>query len=204
MAVHVLKLADKWYYEVSSAKTIEGRLGKDKFLKIKVGDEICFIRAYTPEIYVSTYVTAVRAYPSFEEMLKAEGLEKVLPGVDSVEEGIKVYRQFYTEEDEKTYGVLAFEFQCTGGGTRHATLEEMKDAIEALEARNEERKKALKSATPKKASAYRQTITQNKEAIDVYTRAVESSVDPVYVITPAMLNEFQQEEKAAARQALFW
>ncbi|XP_050255768.1 uncharacterized protein LOC126701599 isoform X7 [Quercus robur] len=40
-------------------------------------------------------------------MLGAESLAKVLPGVETIEEGIQIYRNFYTEEREKTNGVLA-------------------------------------------------------------------------------------------------
>ena len=39
-----------------------------------------------------------------------EKLEKVLPNVNSVTEGINVYRQYYTEEMEKQNGVIAIRF----------------------------------------------------------------------------------------------
>ncbi|XP_061947366.1 uncharacterized protein LOC133670769 isoform X2 [Populus nigra] len=39
--------------------------------------------------------------------LQAESLEKVLPGVKTVEEGVKIYRKFYAEEKEVSNGVLA-------------------------------------------------------------------------------------------------
>jgi hypothetical protein len=40
-------------------------------------------------------------------MLQAEIISNVLPDISSIEEGVKVYRKFYTEEREKSYGVLA-------------------------------------------------------------------------------------------------
>lgn len=40
-------------------------------------------------------------------MLEAENLSQVLPGVKSTEEGIEIYRKFYTEEKERSNGVLA-------------------------------------------------------------------------------------------------
>ncbi|CAK9184860.1 unnamed protein product [Ilex paraguariensis] len=40
-------------------------------------------------------------------MLQAESLAKVLPGVETVEEGVKIYRKFYSLEKEKSNGVLA-------------------------------------------------------------------------------------------------
>jgi WD40 repeat protein len=44
-------------------------------------------------------------------MIESEGLERVLPGVSSLKEGVDVYRQFYTEEDEKVYGVVAITIE---------------------------------------------------------------------------------------------
>ncbi|MBA0736610.1 hypothetical protein Gogos_010145, partial [Gossypium gossypioides] len=59
----------------------------------------------------------VHYYASFFEMLEAESLAKVLPGVKTIDEGnnpvilsrggVQVYRKFYTEEKEKTNGVVA-------------------------------------------------------------------------------------------------
>ena len=44
-------------------------------------------------------------------MLEREGIERVLPGVHNIEEGVRIYRQFYTEEEEKNYGVVAIEIE---------------------------------------------------------------------------------------------
>ncbi|KAG4945161.1 hypothetical protein JHK87_041168 [Glycine soja] len=74
-------------------KTIEGR--------IKSGNLILFNKSVVFE------VQGVRRYPTFFAMLEAESLGKVLPGVESSEEGVKVYRRFYTEEKEQANGVLA-------------------------------------------------------------------------------------------------
>ncbi|CAH2055213.1 unnamed protein product [Thlaspi arvense] len=52
-------------------------------------------------------VQDVRQYTSFSEMLRVEGLAKVLPGVESIEEGVGVYRNFYPQEKERMNGVVA-------------------------------------------------------------------------------------------------
>ncbi|XP_052172329.1 uncharacterized protein LOC127788256 isoform X2 [Diospyros lotus] len=49
----------------------------------------------------------VHRYASFSEMLEAESLSKVLPGVETIEEGVQIYRKFYSEEKERSNGVLA-------------------------------------------------------------------------------------------------
>ncbi|ONI29463.1 hypothetical protein PRUPE_1G199500 [Prunus persica] len=52
-------------------------------------------------------VQDIRSYSSFSEMMEAEGLSKVLPGVETIEQGVQIYRKFYTEEKERSNGVLA-------------------------------------------------------------------------------------------------
>ncbi|ESW22447.1 hypothetical protein PHAVU_005G154600 [Phaseolus vulgaris] len=82
-------------------KTIEGRCASGKYNRIKSGNLILFNKSVVFE------VQGVRRYPTFLAMLEAESLGKVLPGVESAEEGVKVYRRFYTEEQEHENGVLA-------------------------------------------------------------------------------------------------
>ncbi|KAG2371211.1 uncharacterized protein HKW66_Vig0213850 [Vigna angularis] len=82
-------------------KTIEGRCASGKYNRIKSGNLILFNKSVVFE------VQGVRRYPTFFAMLEAESLGKVLPGVESGEEGVKVYRRFYTEEQEHENGVLA-------------------------------------------------------------------------------------------------
>ena len=86
-------------------KKVEGRLYDEKRQKLQVGDVIVF------EGKLRVKVKALRRYASFKEMLEKEGLENVLPNVGSIEEGIKIYRQFYDEEREKKYGVVAIEVE---------------------------------------------------------------------------------------------
>ncbi|XP_019436532.1 PREDICTED: uncharacterized protein LOC109342923 isoform X1 [Lupinus angustifolius] len=82
-------------------KTIEGRCASGKYRRIELGNLILVNKSVVFE------VQGLRKYPTFYDMLEAESLEKVLPGVESVEEGVKVYRRFYTEEKEQENGVLA-------------------------------------------------------------------------------------------------
>ncbi|KAK7261643.1 hypothetical protein RIF29_27959 [Crotalaria pallida] len=81
-------------------KTIEGRCASSKYSRVELGNLILINKSVVFE------VKGVRRYPTFSDMLEAESLGKVLPGVESVEEGVKVYRRFYTEEKERANGVL--------------------------------------------------------------------------------------------------
>ncbi len=82
-------------------KIVEGRLGKDKYLDLKKGDKILFNKILEIEI------EKVIKYSSFREMLLFEGLKNVVPKAQTMEEGEKIYYQFYSKEDEQKYGVLA-------------------------------------------------------------------------------------------------
>ncbi|KAF5733908.1 hypothetical protein HS088_TW16G00349 [Tripterygium wilfordii] len=70
-------------------------------LRIESGSSILFNKCVVHE------VQEVRRYASFHEMLESEGLAKVLPGVKTTDRGVQVYRNFYTEEKERSNGVLA-------------------------------------------------------------------------------------------------
>ncbi|XP_010463786.1 PREDICTED: uncharacterized protein LOC104744426 isoform X2 [Camelina sativa] len=82
-------------------KTVEGRCAVGDYMRISSGAFILFNKCLLLE------VQDVHHYTSFSEMLRLEGLAKVLPGVESIEEGVKVYRNFYSEEKERLNGVVA-------------------------------------------------------------------------------------------------
>lgn len=82
-------------------KTIEGRCAGGDYNRIGSGALILFNKCLVLE------VKEVRSYGSFSDMLKAESLEKVLPGVKTIEEGVQVYRRFYSEDKERSNGVIA-------------------------------------------------------------------------------------------------
>ncbi|XP_076910774.1 uncharacterized protein LOC143568509 isoform X2 [Bidens hawaiensis] len=87
-------------------KTIEGRCagGANRF---EAGSLILFNKCLLLQ------VEDVHRYASFSDMLAAEGLDKVLPGVETIKEGVQIYRKFYTEEREKSNGVLAIRIKQT-------------------------------------------------------------------------------------------
>jgi ASC-1-like (ASCH) protein len=89
-------------------KTIEGRLNKTWRQKVEVGDHIIIKNDNETEEF-ETVVIGVRRYKTFQDLLEKEALGLVLPGTKSVEEGIRIYRQFYSREKEKELGVVAIE-----------------------------------------------------------------------------------------------
>ncbi|KAL7106216.1 hypothetical protein ACP275_07G098300 [Erythranthe tilingii] len=82
-------------------KTVEGRCAVGNYERIQSGHLLLFNKCLILE------VQDVRYYSSFHDMLEMESLAKVLPGVPSIEEGVQIYRNFYSEEKERSNGVIA-------------------------------------------------------------------------------------------------
>lgn len=104
---------------VAGRKTVEGRLAKGKFLNFKPGDLVKLRKdVYENGELVASYedqarsrITKVEKYPSFREMLETVGYEKAIPRAASLEEALRDYRKFYSEDDEAEFGVLAIHFE---------------------------------------------------------------------------------------------
>ena len=56
-------------------------------------------------------VVKVTKYKSFREMIEANGLENVLPGVLTVDDGEEVYRKWYSKKLEDEFGVVGIEIE---------------------------------------------------------------------------------------------
>jgi ASC-1-like (ASCH) protein len=88
---------------LSGNKTIEGRLNKGKFKKIKVGD---LLRINN---FSNFRVVGKNNYKFFRELLEKEGFKNVIPDKGNIEEAIGVYNKFYSSTQEEEFGVVAFK-----------------------------------------------------------------------------------------------
>ncbi len=91
-------------------KTVEGKVNKPKYAHIKKGDIIKFVSSTLPKKTCFCKVKDRVSYESFKHMLEGEGLQNCLPGLSTIEEGIRVYHSFpgYAT-DELIYQVAAFK-----------------------------------------------------------------------------------------------
>ena len=96
---------------LSGQKTVEGRLNKGKFWALKVGDFLQF-----DDTGEQVKVVNLTLYPSFQEMFESEGLKHIVPDIKTIEQGIAVYRKFYSIEQEKEFWVLAIEMKKEESG----------------------------------------------------------------------------------------
>ncbi|XP_071727794.1 uncharacterized protein, partial [Rutidosis leptorrhynchoides] len=81
--------------------TVEGRCASAVYNRIDSGSLVLFNKCLLLQ------VEDVHRYSSFSIMLASEGLDKVLPGVETIKQGTQIYRKFYSEEKEKLEGVIA-------------------------------------------------------------------------------------------------
>jgi ASC-1-like (ASCH) protein len=44
-------------------------------------------------------------------MLEKEEIKQILPGIDNIDDGIKIYRRYYSEATESQLGALAIHIQ---------------------------------------------------------------------------------------------
>ena len=110
--VYKKHLSEPWFSLISLGnKTVEGRLNKGEFAKMKVGDVIEWHNDDFLPRSVLTEITEIVKYPSFESYLETEGLDKCLPGMPSLEHGLSVYYKYFSKDDESTYGINAIKLK---------------------------------------------------------------------------------------------
>jgi ASC-1-like (ASCH) protein len=105
---HRINVQNPWFdYIKEGKKKIEGRINKGLFKILKKDD---IVKIVNNKESVKVIIKKIVHYDSFEDYLSTEGLSKTLPGIKSITDGIAIYRQFYTEQQEKE-GILAIHFK---------------------------------------------------------------------------------------------
>jgi ASC-1-like (ASCH) protein len=106
-------LSEPWVSLVSvGAKTVEGRKNKGRFKDMKVGDLVIWENSdFSQKRTVITKIIKKVEYRTFREYLEREGLNKCLPSIYRIEQGIDMYYNYYTKEEEEAYGVVAIHIE---------------------------------------------------------------------------------------------
>lgn len=105
-----LTVAEPWFSHIqSSKKKIEGRLYRGRYKKLSLGNIV--VGNSDGSIVITRKIISLKRYHSFKELLENEGLENTLPGINTIKDGVKVYRHFYSADDELEHGVLAIELE---------------------------------------------------------------------------------------------
>ena len=87
-------------------KPVEGRKASPDYTKIEVSDTIEF---FCGNESFQAQVVGINRYSSLEVYLENETLERALPGVSSIDEGVKIYLQWSTKEQIKKHGFLGIQ-----------------------------------------------------------------------------------------------
>ena len=106
-----LHVSEPWFSLIGRGeKSIEGRLKKNFFESMQVGEMIEFYNE-NQEGVIAKKIAKLSGHSSFEEMMNTVGVEKILPGIEAVSRGIMVYRKFYSEDNEKSFGVIGIHLE---------------------------------------------------------------------------------------------
>jgi len=109
MAIFNIHCEDPWFsYIREGIKPVEGRKNTHTYQKIGVGDQISFSNG--KDSFIAN-VIEIREYRSIEDYLEDVTLEKALPGVKTIQEGLNIYYQWSTEEKIRQYGFLGIFIQ---------------------------------------------------------------------------------------------
>ena len=106
-------LSEPWFSLIKlGIKTCEGRLNKGDFLKMKVNDTIKFFNEdFTFKRSYSVKITKITKYNTFENYLRGKTLKKTLPGINTIKDGLQIYYQYYSKEDEKKFKIIAIDIE---------------------------------------------------------------------------------------------
>jgi ASC-1-like (ASCH) protein len=105
-----MKLATEYFEKIKNGtKIIECRLLDEKRKELNVGDIIEFSDTQNENQKISTEIIALHQFPSFSQLLDHFPIQ--LFGGNSKDEMLAALKKFYSDEDEKKYGVVGIEIK---------------------------------------------------------------------------------------------
>lgn len=109
MKSHTLRLHSGPFRKILDGnKTIESRLNDEKRQEFRVGDELIFI-SREDDSKIHTTITNLHNFPSFKNLFQNLETEKF--GGYSVELLIDEIEEFYSDDDQKLWGVVGIQFK---------------------------------------------------------------------------------------------
>ena len=107
-----LRVSEPWFSLILlGLKTVEGRKNRGLFAQMKDGDIVEWTNDSIIPRSVQTRITGKAVYPTFIEYLETEGLNKCLPGISDMDNGLSIYYKYFTKEEEKEFGVVAIRLE---------------------------------------------------------------------------------------------
>lgn len=110
--IHKMKLQAKYFeYMINGTKRIEIRINDEKRQLIKIGDIIEFERFSELNDSFKTRVVELIRYNNFDELVKDFDISILADKSMTKSELINELIQFYSEEKQQKYGVLAIRIK---------------------------------------------------------------------------------------------
>lgn len=107
-----MKLKETYFNKIRNKEKIyEIRLNDEKRQLIKIGDLIVFKKEPELQETLTAEVVGLEYFKSFKEMAETLPLDKVGFGKETLCEVVSIYHQFYTEQEEDKYGVVAIKIE---------------------------------------------------------------------------------------------
>lgn len=92
-------------------KNVEVRVYDEKRRRMKIGDEIVFLKRPLEQEKITTKIIGLKTYSNFNELVKDYNIERLYLNTFTKEEFINLLGRFYSEEEQKEFGVVAIEFE---------------------------------------------------------------------------------------------
>lgn len=106
--VYQMRLATEYFDKIENGtKTIECRLYDEKRKELKIGDVIEFSDAQDPRKKISSKIIGLHCFPSFSALLDHFPIASF--GGGTKEQMLSALKKFYSDEDEKKWGVVGIE-----------------------------------------------------------------------------------------------
>ncbi len=112
MTTHYMHLvAHSFENIISGRQTLETRLCDEKRRDVRVGDCIVFANLADAEQECTAEVRALFIYHTFRELFEDFNRPPHYATAFTPEEGARVMRNYYSEEDERRYGVIGIRIR---------------------------------------------------------------------------------------------
>lgn len=101
-----INCADPWFSLLERGeKPVEGRKGQSKYRELKPGDRVRFQCVGSERFFLAT-VEKVSCFSTVLEYLQGVTLEKALPGIRDLSEGLRIYSEWSTPDEVKALGFV--------------------------------------------------------------------------------------------------
>lgn len=92
-------------------KTVEARVNDEKRRKLKIGDTLVFLKRPLEDEVIRAEVTNLEYYGNFKEMVEHYDISNLYLEDFTKQEYLDTLARFYTDEDQKIWGVVAISFK---------------------------------------------------------------------------------------------